>query len=251
MKASFPIVKKNFLIFVGIYVLLFFFLYQLWYKNQLTANFHFFNDATEWLGMDKCGHFFVSYLETWLLLTFYKLSEQKPLLFSAFFGFFCQFPIEIFDGFSIGYGFSVFDLLANFAGASFAYFQFIFWKRQIIIPQFSFLPTEFAAQRPELLGFTLISQIIKDYNGQIYWLSFNPNEMINRKIFPEWFLVSVGYGATEMLSGHAKNDENDTRNANIYLSIDVNWMYFNPKNYVLKFVLSLLCHIKIPLFMKL
>ncbi|TAF72128.1 MAG: hypothetical protein EAZ53_16970 [Bacteroidetes bacterium] len=71
-----------------------------------------------------------------ILLTFYKLSEQKPPLFSAFFGFFCQFPIEIFDGFSFGYGFSVFDLLANFAGASFAYFQFIIWKRQIIFPQF-------------------------------------------------------------------------------------------------------------------
>lgn len=241
---------KTISIFFVLYGLAFFIFYELWYKNQLTPTFRFFNDATEWQGMDKCGHFFVAYLETWFLTYLYQISKQKPTILVPFFGFFCQLPIEILDGFSIGYGFSGFDLIANLAGSSFAYFQFVYWKKQIIIPQFSFFPTEFAAQRPELLGFNIFQQIIKDYNGQIYWVSFSPNDVLKINFFPNWLLISLGYGASNMLTGHEESTSLDHRLSNLYISIDINWGNFKPENIFVKSLFLILTHLKIPLYLK-
>src|SRR5881392_128509 len=36
-------------------------LYELWYKDYPLESFHFFNDADEWLQMDKAGHVVTSY----------------------------------------------------------------------------------------------------------------------------------------------------------------------------------------------
>ena len=33
-------------------------LHQLWYKNDPKSDFHFINDNSEWLQMDKVGHVF-------------------------------------------------------------------------------------------------------------------------------------------------------------------------------------------------
>ena len=34
---------------------------EIWYKNQSTGKFHFFNDGKEWMQVDKAGHAMVSY----------------------------------------------------------------------------------------------------------------------------------------------------------------------------------------------
>jgi hypothetical protein len=42
-----------------------------------------------------------------------------------------------------------------------------------ITPKFSFHTTQYAQYRPNVLGSSLAEQILKDYNGQTYWLSVN------------------------------------------------------------------------------
>src|SRR3989338_7207563 len=38
-----------------------FFLNHVWYANQKSSQFHFFNDGREWYYMDKTGHLFFTY----------------------------------------------------------------------------------------------------------------------------------------------------------------------------------------------
>ncbi len=39
-------------------------LYHTWYKEYELIEFHTFNDAAEWVQMDKMGHLFTTYTES-------------------------------------------------------------------------------------------------------------------------------------------------------------------------------------------
>jgi hypothetical protein len=59
------------------------------------------------------------------------------------------------------------DIIANASGTA----LFVLWKEQRITPKFSFHTTQYAQYRPNVLGSSLAEQMLKDYNGQTYWLS--------------------------------------------------------------------------------
>ena len=118
-------------------------------------------------------------------------------------------PIEYFDGFAADYGASYTDLLANAAGVLFFWFQHKAYKQIICFPKFSFWPSPYAAMRPNVLGHNLWQNILKDYNGQIYWLNISANSLLPNgyKVAPAWFYLSVGYGAEQMVYGRVKQNE--------------------------------------------
>jgi hypothetical protein len=111
--------------------------------------------------------------------------------------------IEVLDGFSAGYGASATDLLANALGSGFYLGQQALWNETRLYPKFSFHRTDYAPQRPETLGSGLLEEIIKDYNGQTYWLSADVDKFIR---FPKWLNISMGYGAEGML--YANEEDN-------------------------------------------
>jgi len=115
--------------------------------------------------------------------------------------------IEVLDGFSAGYGASASDLLANAIGSGFFLGQQALWHETRIYPKFSFQRTAFAPQRPELLGSGLFEEVIKDYNGQTYWLSIDMDKFVR---FPKWLNLAVGYGAEGML--YANDASNISQN---------------------------------------
>ncbi|TAD94403.1 MAG: hypothetical protein EAY75_00090 [Bacteroidetes bacterium] len=55
------------------------------------------------------------------------------------------------------------------------------WNEVRLVPKFSFFPTPFAEQRPELLGKNISQQWLKDYNGQTYWLSVDIDKFLPEK----------------------------------------------------------------------
>lgn len=222
----------------------------------MTGSFHFFDDGTEWLGMDKLGHLITSFVETWIFIEVYFFisgTDHKSLKWVEFMlvglaGFWLQLPIEVLDGFSAGYGFSIFDLMANFTGASFAFWQFSTKGRLYIFPKFSFYPSNWALLRPELLGYNLPQQFVKDYNSQIYWISFHPGY----KLFPDWLNIAVGYGADGLLGGHDNiwgifNYSNIARQPQFYLSLDIDISKLPITNRTLKRSLLVFNVIKFPL----
>lgn len=246
------------IVFAAGYLITLLWLSSVWYDAY--TGFHFFDDLFEWEYLDKLGHFFASFH---LGLFFYRIfgdpgslnpSLQKKWI--CFAGFIFLLPIEILDGFSLNYGASPADLLANGLGGLFCYYHITFKVLSDTLPKFSFHTTAFAIIRPTLLGSNIFQQTIKDYNGQTYWLSMDINRIFDSKILPSWLLLTIGYGAEGLLGGHdnvwnTKDGElNDystvIRTKRILISLDINTNNLRKKGRLLNYLLSPFVLIKFP-----
>ena len=112
-----------------------------WYSDKKRVPFHFYNDLRGWNQVDKFGHFYASYIESdigYSLMKKFNFSEKKALYLGGFQGLILETPIEIFDAYYDGWGFSLSDMVANAAGSLFFIFQQKIFKEQIIKPKLSF-----------------------------------------------------------------------------------------------------------------
>lgn len=235
------------------------YLNQAWFAQYNTGQFHFFNDNDEWLQMDKCGHAFTNYQVARVMMQgmdWAGYSTKKQLLIGGLSGFTYMTAIEVMDGCSSGWGFSWGDMAANALGTGIAVGQKILWKEQRIQIKFSYYPSPYAKYRPNLLGDEWYTQILKDYNGQIYWLSINPSAFIKTENkFPKWLNIAIGYGANGMIGARDNNflikDPDGTirtfnRYRQGYLSLDIDFTRIKTKSRFLKSVFTCINVIKIP-----
>jgi hypothetical protein len=229
-------------------------LYQLWYKDYPSSKFHFFNDNHEWLQMDKCGHAFSSYYlglvgieaAKWAGVPAHK--QWRWALFGSIF----QDPIEIWDGFSSGWGASSGDLIANTFGTVLSAGQHALWREQKFTLKFSYSPSSYTSSRPNVLGSNFQEQLLKDYNGQTYWLCYSPVKAKNW----EWLGLAFGYGAEGMVGGenntwtdkdHVFHDYSHIqRYRQYYLALDYNLTKIRTRNPTLKTLFFILNCIKLP-----
>jgi len=159
------------------------------------------------------------------------------------------------DGFSSGWGFSIGDMAANFSGVLIFSLQEYKLKKQAITLKYSFHYTDYPMHRKELLGKNRFEQLIKDYNGQTYWISVNSSCFLPKSAkFPKWLNLAFGYGADGMLSGN-NNYVKVFSNGNVFgnksyrrylLSLDIDFTKIGVKNRNLKKILQLINLIKIP-----
>lgn len=227
---------------------------QIWYADYSKSNFHFINDNNEWLQMDKVGHFYSAYhlgrfgAEA---LNWSGATPKKQLIYGAGIGFVFLAAVEVLDGYSSEWGASSGDIIANTTGTALYVSQELLWKEQRITPKFSFHTTQYANQRPDKLGTSLNEQILKDYNGQTYWLSVNLHSFAKESKIPKWLNVAFGYGADGMLTGNLQNDnlalaQNPEIFRQFYLSFDLNLTKIETKSHFLKTIFSVFNTIKIP-----
>jgi hypothetical protein len=212
---------------------------SIWYSQYDKQSFRFFNDAHEWKQMDKLGHFYSAFQLTSIssaTLQWSGVAKKKSDVAGAITSFAVMSSIEVLDGFSSGYGASASDLLANAAGSGFYLGQQLLWKEVRIYPKFSFHRTAYAPQRPNVLGRGIFEEIIKDYNGQTYWLSADMNKFLR---FPKWLNLAVGYGAEGMLyANDASNiNQNLTPYRQYFIGIDFDLTAIKSRH---KFVTTLL-----------
>ena len=226
---------------------------QLWYANYPRSKFHFINDNSDWLQMDKAGHVFSSYQIGRFgseMLQWSGSSRKNQLIYGAGLGFVFLTAVEVLDGYSSEWGASSGDIIANAAGTALYVSQELLWKEQRITPKFSFHSTKFAELRPEVLGKSFSEQILKDYNGQTYWLSANLHSFAKESKLPKWLNVAIGYGAEGMVTGNIKNTEflsnNPARFRQFYLSFDVDLTKIETNSRFLKTVFSILNTVKVP-----
>lgn len=253
-----PSVHKKRLILLGVgvntaYIGSMIALNEVWYKNNPRTNFHFFNDNDEWLQMDKIGHFTTAFHESVFgveALMWTGLSSKKSILIGSLAGFVYQTPIEYFDGRSAAYGASWGDILANASGSGLVLGQYLLWNEIRIQPKFSFHRTSLAPQRPALLGSTLSEEILKDYNGQTYWMSANLSSFIKNKEskFPRWINVAFGYGGHDMIRAtkELSRQEGYTPYRQYYLSFDFDVSHVRTKRKWIKYLLYPLNFIHLP-----
>ena len=227
---------------------------QLWYAHYPRSNFHYLNDNAEWLQMDKAGHVFSSYhLGSFgaNALKWSGANSKNQLIYGSTLGLAFMTTVEIFDGYSSQWGFSWGDELANISGTALYVSQELIWKEQRIVPKFSFHTTPYASARPNVLGSSIQEQILKDYNGQTYWLSANIHSFAKSSTIPKWLNIAVGYGAEGMITGNEGFTNmiflpDSKRYRQFYLSFDLDLTKIETKSHFIKTILTVFNLVKIP-----
>jgi VanZ family protein len=223
-----------------------------WYQEQERTAFHFFNDNSQWKQVDKAGHFWGAFHESRAgidMLRWAGVTEKKAILYGGLLGVVLQTPIEIFDGFQPDYGASVGDMAANAAGAAAVVAQELAWQEIRIMPKFSFHTTRYADMRPNVLGSNPYEQILKDYNGQTYWLSADIGSFLKEESnYPRWLSLAIGYGVGEIIYNHEPSNKAAGLQSHrqYYLSPDLNLMHFKGRSKALNTALYILSIIKVP-----
>jgi len=234
-------------------------LHQIWYADNWGGEFQFFDDSKQWMQMDKVGHFYAGQLLAQKTSELYQWSGVSPsksrIIGSAIsFGYLTSF--EALDGHAKNWGFSWSDVGANALGSGWYLWQDLLWQEQRFQLTFSTHLSRYAQYRPGVLGNSTASRLLKDYNGQTYWLSINPSRFLNKsRRFPKWLNFAIGYSVDEKLHGVKNNfsitDAGGTAlNFNAYrqylFSLDIDLTQINVKSDFLKTIFSLFNHIKIP-----
>ncbi|HEV2355693.1 MAG TPA: hypothetical protein VGR89_15705, partial [Puia sp.] len=106
------------------------------------------------------------------------------------------------------WGFSPGDMIANVSGCLLFEGQQLLWHEQRISLKYSYHATIFPKYYPAELGGNLPQRMLKDYNGQSYWLSFNIASFLPASAnFPRWLNAAVGYGAEGMIGARSNPAE--------------------------------------------
>ncbi|MEM6964562.1 MAG: DUF2279 domain-containing protein [Bacteroidota bacterium] len=253
---------------------------QIWYAETERSSFQFFNDWGEWRHVDKAGHAFTAYnYANWMFTgaRWTGMKRRNAMWTAAGLSFFLQGTVEMMDAYSAKWGFSMPDIAFNTLGAGLFVAQELAWQEQRIVMKVSSTvptyPTDiitsvdgantitYRERAHSLYGKRFPETLLKDYNAQTNWLSFNVRSFMKTKNsrIPKWLNVAVGYGAQNMYEGYNYDwvDE-DTgiaferdpdlypRYSQWYLSLDVDLTRIKTKSRFLKTAFSILNFIKIP-----
>ncbi|VXD13280.1 DUF2279 domain-containing protein [Marinoscillum sp. 108] len=231
---------------------------SVWYQDF--GRFHFFNDNNSWGYMDKLGHTTTAYQIGRLSaksLAWSGLDHQQATWYGGMTGLFFLTSVEVFDGLSEDWGFSIGDFTANTLGSAAFISQELIWSEQKVMLKWSYSGSPYAQYRPELLGSSSSQRWLKDYNGQTYWLSTNLRSTIfqNASRLPKWLNLAVGYGIDGYTGGNSNPSENEagqtlpefTRSGQYYLSLDVDLTKIETRSNLIRGLLGALNFIKIPL----
>ncbi len=227
-----------------------------WYKDKERVPFHFYNDSKGYLQIDKMGHAYGAYIESYLCYQWLRnagLSKKKSLLYGGSMGLILQTPIEIFDGLYEGWGFSWSDMAANTAGSLLVIGQELLFDEQVLQYKFSFYRSSYASQSNGYLGDNTLESLFNDYNGHTYWLSTNLNNLVWKDKAPDWLNIAIGYSANGMFGEF----ENKTswrgvplpevkRYRQFFLSPDIDWTKIPTQSKFLKGFFQALNFVKIP-----
>ena len=218
---------------------------EIWYSDHEKESFHFFNDNSEWKQMDKIGHFYNAFQIGHVGIKALQdtgLSKQKAYLWGGLLGFIVLTPIEVLDGYSAEYGASWGDIIANFSGSALLMSQYFLWDEVRIYTKYAFHPDKIADKRPGLLGDGLHEELIKNYNGMSFWLSFDLYSLTGKNEgFPKWLNVAVGYGVAQMISANDASSQalGYDPYRQYYLSVDFDFSHIKTKSKFLNTMLFL------------
>jgi uncharacterized protein YfiM (DUF2279 family) len=180
-----------------------------WYKNFPKSKFHTFNDSKEWQQVDKVGHAWAAYNTGKASAAMWQwtgMNNKKATLLGGISGAAYLTVIEFLDGRSTEWGWSWADIAANLTGSGLFISQQLAWQEQRIQFKFSFHKKNYGEQQlskraDNLYGTSWYERMLKDYNGQTYWLSANIKSFFPDTKLPAWLNVAAGYGADGMFGG--------------------------------------------------
>ena len=227
--------------------------------------------------MDKIGHIYTAYFQGVLCYKGAKwsgLNKKNSIITGIVCGTLFQTTIEVMDGFSSKWGFSLTDVTANITGITAFALQQHYWNDQRITLKESYIPVHHstkeitsqdqttlsspALRAASLFGSNYFESYLKDYNGQTYWASVNVHSFLNDgNKWPQWLNVAIGYGAENMYGGYKNeweengikfklNDKIYPRYHQFFLGFDIDLPKLHPKQPFLKTLCSVFNIFKIP-----
>lgn len=240
-------------------------LYKSWYSHYPQTNFHKFDDNREWKQIDKFGHAYSAYIESYGSMEMWRwagLTRKKRIWIGGMSGAAYQTLIEVLDGFSAQWGWSWGDFAANMVGSGLLVSQELGWDEQRIRYKFSFHRKDYGNpqlnQRAKVIyGNTTMERMLKDYNGQSYWLSANLKSFWPQSNLPAWLNIAGGYGAEGMFGARVNiwNDDNGNitldrrdikRYRQFYIAPDIDFSKIRTKSKIVKLTLGVLNAFKFP-----
>ena len=162
-----------------------------WYKNYPHTSFHTFNDAGEWLQVDKFGHGWTAYNTGRVSAAMWRwagLSQKQSAIIGGLSGAVYLTVIEFLDAHSAQWGWSWGDMTANIVGSGLFITQELLWKEQRIQYKFSFHHKDYGdsalnKRADDLFGESWYERMLKDYNAQTYWFSANLRSFSRKAIY--------------------------------------------------------------------
>jgi hypothetical protein len=251
--------------------------YQLWYQDYPRSSFHFKDDWILWEHVDKYGHAYSAYQTARMGYSLYHwagVPHNKSALIGTGVSIALMNTLEIMDGFSEGWGFSLYDAGFNSFGTALFTAQQVSWKEQRISlkwsstrPRYSKEPI--ATNDPNFFGSQYYAAqghygkyfweyFFKDYNAMTIWTSISPGAFFipkERKSVLRSLCLSIGFGG-ENIYGAAYNNYFDKegritsiglpRYKQFYLSLDLNMELIPTRSKILKTLFHALNIIKFP-----
>jgi hypothetical protein len=247
-----------------IYGTSFIYLNEAWYKDYPRSSFHSFNDFGEWMQMDKIGHAWTAYTASRISSAMWQwagVNKNTAVLLGSGTSLLYMLSIEYLDGRSAEWGWSWGDVGADIFGAGLFAAQEKLWSEQRLQLKFSShrinYEPDLTPRVDNLFGKSLPERLLKDYNAQTYWMSFNINSFLKIEHFPSWLNLSIGYGANGMLGGRENlvRDENGNttfdrrdiqRYRQLYLAPDIDLTKIKTRSKFLHAVFGALNSFKFP-----
>lgn len=241
-----------------------FLLSRAWYNNETRTSFHTFNDSKEWNQVDKIGHGWAAYNAGRVTAGMWRwagLPHKKAVWIGGLTSFAYLTGVEFLDAHSAKWGWSWSDMAANVVGSGLFIGQELLWKEQRIQYKFSFHGNSYKdpqleARADDLFGKSWYERMLKDYNAQTYWFSFNLKSFFKKSNLPAWLNAAVGYGADGMFGGFENvwidqlgNDvvrDDIPRKRQFYLSPDIDFTRIKTKSKFLKTAFFVLNSFKFP-----
>ncbi len=229
---------------------------EVWWKDQQTS-FHIDHDKDYVYAknMDKAAHFIGGVMTAQVMKASFYWAGMKPIpayLYAGAMGTALQLIIEVKDGFSPTYGFSVGDVLAGSAGSFIPLLKYHFPKSHAVNIKLSYFRkhTYYYDVNPK-------ANVVDDYMNQTYWLALSLNDWLPKnsafeKAWPDFLTITGGFSIDDTwnryYTGVSLPEDKGKGHYEYLISLDIDWRKILPQNRNLTKALSdALNYVKLPL----
>ena len=208
------------------------------------GRFRFENDFDYALNLDKFGHFASGVIMGESFYEGYRwagVSEFYSYLFAGLSAFATHVAIDVKDGFSPEWGFSVFDVLSGTLGGFLPMAERYVPVFKYVDLKWSYWINTKAYYRQSKTGvFT------DDYCNQTFWASFKIHRMLPkaaRQYYPSWLAIAAGLSIDEGVFLH---DKDVTPHREVYIALDYDLEAFRPQSRMARTLIKYLNYFKLP-----
>ena len=215
-----------------------------WWDND-SSHFHFENDFDYALNLDKFGHFAAGVI---LGESFYEgyrwagIPEFRSYLFAGLSAMATHIAIDVKDGFSPAWGFSIFDVLSGTLGGFLP-------MAERYVPIFKYVDLKWSYWINSTAYYDKNNHrgeavFTDDYINQTFWASFKPYRLLPapvQKYYPSWLAFAAGLSIDEAMI----KDKNHAHRE-VYLALDYDLEAFRPQSRWARTLIKYLNYFKLP-----